>query len=208
MVKQWKHRIQTKLYGKKSWKTRHSYRETLMAPSFNFKILIKSLNQFPHHPLFPHNQPNRIMVAGMYLTLSDGNLYQVITLCLRGPRQLLLSSPNTKHSALWEERDIFLPIISHNVKNVKKSENIKVYLLVCITDMCMYYFKCLSIGVLFPSLSSYRWLITGKRIIRRSRSLLRQGGGLKYRRHLQKQTFNLSGYTTTITWFVFEKGDF
>ena len=35
-----------------------------------------------------------------------------------------------------------MPIISHNVKNVKKSENVKVYLLVCITDMrCMYYFK-------------------------------------------------------------------
>ena len=47
--------------------------------------------------MFPHRQPNSIMVAGMYLTLSDGNLYQVITLCLRGPRQLLLSSPNTKH---------------------------------------------------------------------------------------------------------------
>ena len=151
MVKQWKHKIRTKLSGKKSWKTRNSYRETLMPPSFNFKILIKSLNQFPHHPVFPHNQPNRIMVAGMYLTLSDGNLYQVITLCLRGPRQLLLSSPNTKHSALWEERDIFLPIISHNNENLKKNcahQNLPVGLYnryVYVLD-----FKCLSIGVLFP----------------------------------------------------------
>ena len=122
MVKQWKHKIRTKLSGKKSWKTRNSYRESFMPPSFNFKILIKSLNQFPHHHCFPtHSQPNSIMVAGMYLTLSDGNLYQVITLCLRGPRQLLLSSPILSIVHYGKRGNIFLPIISHNVENLKKN---------------------------------------------------------------------------------------
>ena len=112
----------------------------------------------------------------MCLTLSDGNLYQVITLCLRGPRQLLLSSQ-------------LLSIVHYGKTGIWScplTGILQCWVTLSIADTilhltywnplwCKYISKIVSTGVLFPSLSSYRWLITGKRIIRRSRSLLRQG---------------------------------